>query len=123
MNFIIIVVSLFVHIIFIFKRQWLFNKRTLITITLTSLLFFGVSYALSKLNIGNPKFIPALRIPFLALAIFFIMERIFFQAYKRKPEDSFWSIDSTLLRDGIFNFLFWFFGIMIPAFLIYYLKI
>ena len=123
MNFIIIVASLFIHIIFIYKRQWLFDKRIFISIALTSFLLFGVSYALSKLDIGNPKFIPALKIPFLAVVVFFIMNRIFFQVYQRNPEDTFWSMDLTLMRDGIFNLLFWFIGVMIPAFLIYYLHI
>lgn len=123
MNFIIILVSLFVHIIFIYRRQWLFDKQPFNFITLTSLLLFGISYVLSRLDIGSPKFIPALRIPLLTVGVFYIMKIIFFQVYQRNPKDTFWSMDLALMRDGIFNFMFWLFGIMIPAFLIYYLNI
>lgn len=123
MDFILVLIALYVHGIFIFNREWLYDKKKFITIGAISLLLFLVSHLLSSLDIGNPKFIPSLRIPLLALAVFFIMKSIFFHFYDRNPEDTFWSMDMSLMKDGIFNFLFWFFGIMIPMFLIYHVHI
>jgi hypothetical protein len=123
MNFVIIVISLFVQIIFIYKREWLFDKKIFIGVVIVSVLLFGASMALTAQGMGNPKFIPALKMPFLVVLIFFIMKTMFFRIYERNAEDTFWSMNLSLMRDGVFNFLFWFLGIMIPAFLIYYVKV
>ena len=120
MNFIIVVISMLVHTVFLYKREWLFNKRIFMFIFSISTLFFLLGYFLVSAKIGNPKFTPALKMPLLALAAFFVMSNIFFKVYNKNPQDTFWSNDTSLMRDGIFNFLFWFFGTMIPMFLIYY---
>lgn len=122
MNFVIIIVSLFINIVFIYNRELLFDKRFFSLMALVSLLLFSLSFGLSARAIGNPKFTPALKIPFFALVVFFITKTIFFHLYQRNPEDTFWSMDLSLMRDGVFNFCFWLFGIMIPAVLMYHLK-
>src|SRR5688500_17213223 len=104
MDFIIIVISMFVHIIFIYKREWLFDKKIFMVIFGISTLTFVLGFILLNSKIGNPKFIPALKMPLLALAVFFIMKNIFFRIYKKNPEDTFWSMDISLMRDGVFNF-------------------
>jgi hypothetical protein len=123
MNFMAIVISLFVHIIFLYKREWLFDKKIFILVVTASVIFFCVSLILTSQGIGNPKFIPALKIPFFASIIFFLMRTLFYRIYGKNAEDTLWSMNLSLMRDGVFNFLFWFLGIMIPAFLIYFVHI
>src|SRR5205809_3568498 len=123
MNFMLIVISLFVHIIFLYKREWLFDKKIFTVIATASLIFFSVSFILTTQSIGNPKFINALKIPLLASIIFFLMKTPFYRIYGKNAADTFWSMNISLMKDGVFNFLFWFLGIMIPAFLIYFVGI
>jgi hypothetical protein len=123
MNFILIIISLFVHIIFLYKRERLFDKKIFIVVLTASVIFFCVSFILTSQGIGNPKFIPALKFPFFASIIFFLMKITFYRIYGKNAEDTFWSMNVSLMKDGVFNFLFWFLGIMIPAFLIYFVGI
>ena len=74
-------------------------------------------------EIGNPKFIPALKTPLIAIIIFYIMKKIFFFLYNKHAEDTFWSMDLSMMKDGIFNGLFWFLATMVPVFLIVYMGI
>jgi hypothetical protein len=123
MNIVITILSLFMHLVFLYKREWLFDKKLFLYLTLISIVLFVVSFVLLKLDLGDPKFTPALKMPLFALGVFFILNKIFVVINQRNPQDTFWSMDLSLMRDGIFNFLFWFLGTMIPAFLIYFIHI
>jgi len=56
--------------------------------------------------------------PLFALIVFFLMKTLYGFFYEANPKETFWSMDLSLMRDGAFNFLFWFLGIMIPVMLI-----
>jgi hypothetical protein len=119
MDFLFASAGLFVHIIFMFKREWLFERRSLQFILLVSSIMFAVSYLLVSNNIGNADTLRMLRIPLLAAVVFVGIKYVFFKIYKRNPEDTFWSMDFGQTADGVFNFLFWVLGIVLPAIIIY----
>ncbi len=49
-----------------------------------------------------------------------IFYKIFVSIYKREPKDTFWSMDLSLMKDGIFNFLYVISSLCIPLFLEHY---
>lgn len=113
--------GMLVHGIFIFRRDILYKKTSFIIVLAFSLLLFCLSYAFQALPLGNPKLVVLLKVPLLSLAIFFVMRRIFYRMYKKNPEDTFWFMDVSLMKDGIFNFLFWFLGMFIPILMVYFI--
>lgn len=113
------VLGLSMHIIFLFKRELLFEKKPfLIFFTITSTLFLLAYFFIWK-GVGDPKFIRFLRVPFLTLSIFFVMKSVYLEFFEKNAEDTFWSMNPNLMKDGIFNALFWFLGFLIPLFLTY----
>jgi hypothetical protein len=46
----------------------------------------------------------------MSLIIFYAMKSIFFLTFAKNPEDTFDSMDLSLMKDGAFNFLFGFWG-------------
>jgi len=119
MDFLFAIVGLFVQIIFLFKRELLFERRSFLLILLVSAIMFILSYILILNNIGNPNTVRMLTIPLLAAMVFYAIKYIFFKIYNRNPEDTFWSMDFGQMKDGIFNFLFWVLGIVLPAVITY----
>lgn len=67
---------------------------------------------------GDPKFILVLKVPLLSQLIFWLMWRVYFAWINANPQDSFWTMDMKLLKDGIFNVLFWIVGLMLPILLV-----
>lgn len=108
MAFAFAIMGLFVQIIFLFKREWLFEKRSFTLIFILSAASFVLSYILMLNHIGNPKIVRMLTIPLLAASMFYVVKRIFFKLHGRNLEDTFWSMDMSLMSDGVFNALFWF---------------
>lgn len=111
--------SFLIQLIFLFKREWLFDKKGFRLIFIASGFLFILSYILMLNKLGNPNIVRALTIPLLSIVVFYALNYIFFAIYKRNPEDTFWSMDWSQIRDGVFNFLFWFLGIMIPVVITY----
>ena len=101
-------VGFFVQIIFMFKREWLFERKSFRLILFASTILFLLSYILMINHIGNPKTVRMLTIPLLAALMFYVVKLVFFKFYGRNLEDTFWSMDASLMSDGIFNALFWF---------------
>ena len=120
MIWVMVIIGLSVQLIFLFKRELLFDVRKFKVILLTSLALFVLSYLLPS---GNPMGYEFLRVPFLALLIFFVMSKAYKAMFGSNPKDSFsimsLSLDMSLMKDGIFNFLFWVLGTMIPVLLAY----
>lgn len=108
MAFVFAMMGMLVQIIFMFKREWLFDKRSFTLIFIVSAAMFVLSYILMLNHIGNPKIVRMLTIPLLAASMFYVVKRIFFKLYGRNLEDTFWSMDWSQMNDGIFNALFWF---------------
>lgn len=120
MAFVFAVLGLFVQFIFLFKREWLFEKRSFTIIYVVSIISFVLSYILMLANIGDPNLVKMLTVPFLAATMFYITKRIFFKLYGRNLEDTFWSMDSSLMSDGVFNAVFWFSGTVLAILFTYF---
>jgi hypothetical protein len=119
MAFVFASIGMFVHIVFMFKREWLFDKKRFRLMLIVGAVLFALSYVLILNNVGNPSFVRFLTVPLLSLGVFYVLNYVFFKIYNRNPEDTFWSMDWSQMRDGIFNFLFWVLGIMLPMFITY----
>jgi hypothetical protein len=118
MIFLFTVVGMSVHMIFMFKREILFNRKTFKILLLTSLLPFGLFYLIRELTIPT-KGLEMLLVPFLALIVFWVMASIYRGIFGKDAKDTYHSMDLKLMKDGIFNFLFWVVGLMLPILLAY----
>ena len=119
MAFVFAVLGLFVQFIFLFKREWLFDRKTFNLILIVSAALFLLSYVLMLNNIGKPNLVRILTVPLMASMVFYAVKYIFFKIYKRNPEDTFWSMDISQMRDGIFNFIFWVLSTLLPIVVTY----
>ena len=108
MELFFVLLGLNVQFIFLLKRELLFNKKSfLIILSFNLVLFF----------IGNIEFLRPLKIGIASQLIFTLLLLMFKIVFKKNPVDTFWVVDTSLIKDGIFNFLFWVLGILIPVFL------
>jgi hypothetical protein len=120
MAFVFALIGLFVQIIFMFKREWLFEKKSFTVIFIVSVVLFVLSYILMLNHIGDPKVVRMLTIPLLAAIIFYIVKQIFFKLYDRNLEDTFWSMDWGQMSDGVFNAVFWFSSTVLSVLFTYF---
>lgn len=107
MDFIYITLGMTTLIIFLFKRDWLLKKQYTTLILGWNSLLFGIGYILDHVNLVNSKFVVALKISLICHIVFFVLAGVFKIIYKQNPKDTFWTMDRSLMRDGVFNFLFW----------------
>jgi len=119
MDICFVAVSMSVQAIFVWRRKLLFEKRSFVILLISSGLLFFTSYMLLEADIGNPKMVVLIRVPLLSLVVFFLMKSIYFSVNGKNPVDTFWSMDVELMKDGIFNFLFWVIGLLLPIFFTY----
>jgi len=119
MDLIFVAIGISIHVVFLFKREMLFDRRSFSLLLAVSVIIFALSYMLHKWNLGQPKTIILLKIPMLTLLIFFLMKTFYFKIFRKNPRDTFWSMDIELMRDGIFNALFWIIGLLVPIILVY----
>ena len=117
MTLIFSIIAISIHIIFLFKREILFQKKSFLTLLAISFFLVIISLLIknSEVEIEN---IEMLQIPFLVLIIFFIMSKVYNFICGQNAKDTFWTNDIKLMKDGIFNFLFWVLGLIIPVFLV-----
>ncbi len=104
--------------VFLYKRDWLLQKLPSLILLIVNFGLFILAYILQYLSVGNPKLIIFLKMGFLAQLIFLLLVSVFRMVYYRDPVETFWTMDIKLMKDGIFNFVFWVGGIIIPAILI-----
>jgi hypothetical protein len=119
MNLIYIFLGMNIHFLFLFKRDWLFKKEFYIKLLLCNSILALLSYLFQYCLIGNPKFVIALKMPLISQVLFIGLVVVFQKLFKRNPIDTFWSMDISQMKDGIFNFGFWFLSIVIPAILVF----
>ena len=119
MDFIYIVLGINTLIVFLFNRDWLLQKKSFIILFIFNLILFVLGYLLQHYSIGNPKFVVALKMPILSQLLFMGLVALFRKVYNRTPEDTFWTMDISLMKDGIFNFIFWIIAIILPAILVF----
>lgn len=118
-NFVFIILGTNTLLVFLYKREWLLEKKSYLILLIANLILFGMGYLLQAKLIGNPKLVVALKMPLLSQLLFSFMVICFRKIYKRTPVDTFWTMDMTLMKDGVFNFVFWFLAIILPAILVF----
>ena len=119
MNFIYIALGMTTLLVFLYKREWLLNKNSALALLGWNLVLFILGSLLFNFEVGNPKMVVALKMPLLAQVIFIVLVSIFRKIYKYDPVDTFWTMDTSLMKDGIFNFLFFSTAIIFPAILVF----
>ena len=119
MDFIFIILGMSTMLLFLFKRDWLMNKNASILLLVWNIFLFCGGYSLQFYRIGNPEIVIALKISLLCQIIFFVLVFSFRKLYGKNPEDTFWTMDISLLKDGIFNFLFWVIAGFVSAVLVF----
>jgi hypothetical protein len=107
MNILCVVIGLNIYVIFLFKRELLLQIKPFSVLLAFNILLFITAHLLEYHHIGNPNFIAALKIPAPQQLLFFGMLNIYRKIYHKDPQDTFWSMDWKLMKDGIFNFIFW----------------
>ena len=119
MDFVLIFLGLSIACLFMYKIEWLFAFGVSCWLILIySILLFGLSFLLLKLNYGNPKMLVFLRMPIISFTIFKIFHLIFKRIYKRNPENTAWEAKKMPIQDVVFSILFWFLGVGLPFFLV-----
>jgi hypothetical protein len=77
---------------------------------------FAAAHLLQYNAIGDIKFTAALKIPAPQQLLFISLLLIYRAIFHRDPQDTWHSMDWKLMKDGVFNFIFWVSG-LIPIFL------
>lgn len=119
MDFIFIYIGLLVNAILLFKRNWLLQRHLFNYLFLINTILFISAYILQYFFAGISDSVLFLKIPVLSQMIFKAHLIIFRSLYKRDPKDTFWSNDLSLMKDGLFNFLFWVLGNFIPILIVF----
>jgi hypothetical protein len=58
-------------------------------------------------TIGNKNMVAALKIPVLQQLLFWGLLAIYRKIFHQDPRDTYHTKDWKLMKDGIFNFIFW----------------
>ncbi len=118
MTLIFTVISSIVLFIFLFRREILFNKKSYLTLLLCGAILSAFYLCITLLDV-KIRNIQMLVIPLLQLLIFFILSKVYKLLFGVNPVDTFWSNDMKLMKDGLFNFLFWVLSIIVPVFIVF----
>lgn len=114
-EFLLSLIGLSIQLIFLYKREMLTDKKFEIWLWLGTAILFLVGYTLGNKYGSEIKTIPLLMVPLLAYTIYKLLFWSYLSAFKQEPVDTFWSMNIKLIRSGVFNFLFWFLGIVVPV--------
>jgi hypothetical protein len=117
LTIVFVLIATSVHGIFLIKREILFDNKHFRTLLKISIGLFSLNYLLRTFDIKTRN-MEMMQIPFIALLIFFSIKFIYNKIYDENPEDTYMSGDFSLIRDGIFNALFWMIGLIGPIILV-----
>lgn len=118
MGLIIVPIAMSIQIIFLFKRDVLLDVIWKRRIWASSILLFLLGYLLSKM-LENNQFLPFLMMPLQSYILYLIFHAAFLKLFKTKPVDTFHTYDLKLMKSGIFNFIFWVLGMLLPILIIF----
>lgn len=104
MDFIYILISFNVSIIFLFNRNILFVQKNFWLLFILNILLFIIGYF---------KNINWFLIPITSQLIFLLLSKIYFNILRDNPKDTFWTLNNKLINDSIFNIVFWILSILI----------
>lgn len=96
-------------IVFMYKRDWLWSRKPFTILLAVNFQLLILGYLLQYYSVGNPKMVVALKMPVLSQLLFIALVTIFRKVYNREPVDTFWTMDVSLMKDGIF--LIFYFGL------------
>lgn len=114
MNLILVLLGLSTAIIFMYRMEWLTERRCFIVNLLYDILLFLGSIFLINGELGNPRILGALKMPLFSSFAFFILSYGFKKKYKRNPKNTFWTFTKEPIQDVIFTLLFWLLGVGLP---------
>lgn len=114
---ILIFFGLSIFFVFLFKREFLVDKRLTVYFIIYCLVLCILGLLLQYNNVKGGEI---LILPLFQFFIYRIFYKIFVSIYRREPKDTFWSMDLSLMKDGIFNFLYVISSLCIPLFLEHY---
>lgn len=100
MDFALVLIGINIHLIFLFKREWLFDKKIFRGILLANVVLFILSHMLQLSDIGNPKFTLVLKVPLLSQLIFWAMRGL----YNFQCESTRFILDDEYQVDEGWNF-------------------
>lgn len=109
-----VIISMSIALVFMFKIEWLYNKKTAIALLFYTIVLVVLSFLLKMFAIDQPKNIALLTIPLISLLFFCLAAFVFKKIYKRNPENTFWESAPKPVEDVIFTIIFWVFGVGIP---------
>ena len=115
MSEVVVFSSFYVLYIFLFDRSILSKRKTSTGILVLTILCFVTGYILAYLEFKGGEL---LKVPLLQFLLYKAFYLIFIKIFKREPLDSFWTMDKKLMKDGIFNFLFWVVAGIIPVLIV-----
>ncbi len=114
-DFLIIPIGMAIQLIFLFKREILTDRKIEKWIWITSVSLFVIGYLLSINFRESIPTIPILMVPIFTYGIFRLQFWIYLKLFNEEPVDTFYSMDFKLIRSGLFNFIFWVVGLLIPV--------
>jgi hypothetical protein len=119
MGLIFILIGLNVQILFMFKEDWLYGKKSMFLICSLNMCLFVVGLILQNNETIYPKTLAALKMPFFSALIFYVLHQSFKKMYKRNPENTFLVFSKKPMVDVIFSILFWIIGTGLPVFIFF----
>ena len=112
MGYLLMTLGLSTPLIFMFKIEWLFDKKGYFIILSCDFLFF--LFSLLMLNDGGANIFRALQIPLFSTLVFGILYLGYKKIYKRDPKNTFWTFSKQRTEDVFFTLLFWILGAGLP---------
>ena len=116
-DFLLIPLALSIHMIFLFKRELLTDKRVAKWIWIGALGLFIAGYTLSPEYKHIIRTLPVLMMPIMTLSLYEVLLILYKAIFGKVPQDTFYTMDIRKLRSGLFNFIFWVVGSLVPAML------
>jgi hypothetical protein len=118
MDIVYVILGLSTMWLFMFKIEWLFNRKYFLVNIAYNVVLFCISLLIINSQLGNPKMVVALKMPLVSSIIFFVLYCLFRVIYKRNPENTFWTFTKKPIQDIMFTLMFWFLGVGLPIFIV-----
>ncbi len=119
MGFIFMTFGASTLLVFLFRREWLLRNRSSVYLLGWNAILFLLAYVFIKFKVGNPKAVFTLKLSLLSQLIFFPFIMVFRKLYNRDPKDTFWTMDKSLMADGVFNGVYFLVAFIVPMILVF----